>query len=167
MNDMGFWVAILITLAVLGSVMWVMPSPREKALTEMRHQAMGFGLKVRLVDKVLAGKLFSWLDDYRGYVMYEKYLPNGKKLLSNKAVVIRLSFDDKAHEIDIQNPIKLSLQEAGLLDELPESSEALILFSGGIALLWKERGGCDGVEGIQKCLTECVLKLEELKIFKG
>jgi len=167
MNDMGFWVAILITLAVLGSVMWVMPSPREKALTKMRHQAMGLGLKVRLVDKSIAGKLYPWLEDYRGYVMYEKYLPIGKKLSSNKAEVIRLSPDDNAHEIDIQNPIKLSLQEAGLLGELPESSEALTLFSGGVAFLWKERGGCDGVERVEKCLTKCVLKLEELEKFKG
>jgi len=164
---MGFWVAIFITLAVFGSVMWVMPSPREKALTKMRHQAMEFGLKVRLVDKALAGQLYPWLDDYRGYVMYEKYLPIGKKLSSNKAEVIRLSFDDKAHEIDIQNPIKLSLQDAGLLDELPESSEALTFFSGGIAFLWRERGESDSVERIEKCLIGCVQKLEELKKFKG
>jgi len=164
---MGFWVAILITLAVFGSVLWVMPSPREKALIEMRQRAMRFGLKVRLVDQVLAGKLYPWLEDYRGYVMYERYLPAGKKLLSSKAQVIRLSPDDKAHEVDIQNPMKISLQQAGLLDELPESSEALTLFSGGISFLWKEKGGEEGVAKVEKCLNGCVLKLEELKKFKG
>ncbi|MFT7185671.1 MAG: hypothetical protein ACI84K_001053 [Pseudohongiellaceae bacterium] len=164
---MGFWIAILMTLAVFGSVLWVMPSPREKTLTEMRYQAMGFGLKVRLVDQTVAGKLYPWLEDYRGYVMYEKYLPIGKKLPSNKAQVIRLSHDDKAHEIDIQNPIKLALLEAELLDGLPESSEALTLFSGGISFLWKEKGGLEGVEKVEQFLNACALTLEEWKKAKG
>jgi len=167
MSDMGFWVAILITLAVFGSVMWVMPSPREKALTEMRRQAMGFGLKVRLVDQALAGKLYPWLEDYRGYVLYEKYLPAGQKMSTNKAQVIRLSADDRAHEVDVQNPVKVSLQQAGLLNGLPESSEALTLFSGGISFLWKEKGGAEEVKRVEECLSECVLKLEELKKFNG
>jgi hypothetical protein len=157
---MGFWVAILITLAVFGSVLWVMPSPREKALTEMRQRAMSLGLKVRLVDQALAQKLFPWLEDYRGYVLYEKYIPIGKKIRSNKIQVIRLSPDANAHEIDIQNPVKLTLQEAGLLEDLPESSEAITLFSGGFSFLWKEKGGLEGVERVEKCLNECILSLK-------
>jgi len=160
MSDMGFWIAILITLAVFGSVLWVMPSPREKTLTEMRQRAMGFGLRVRLVDKALAAKLYPWLEDYRGYVMYEKYLPAGKKSLSNKAQVIRLSPDDRAHEVDVQNPVKLSLQQAGLLGKLPESSEALTLFAGGVSFLWRERGGVAGVDSVERCLNGCVQVLK-------
>ena len=158
---MEFWIAILITLAVLGSVLWVLPSPREKALTLMRHQAMGFGLKVRLVDSALAAKLFPWLQDYRGYVMYEKYLPSTQKWCYSKTEVLRLSTDEYTHEIDVQNPTKLSLQEAGLFDQLPESSEALIIFSGGIACLWKENIEKEGVERVNKCLVACVNKLEK------
>ena len=164
---MGFWVAILITLAVLGSVLWVMPSPREKLLTSMRHNAMGFGLKVRLVDKALAAKLYPWLEDYRGYVMYEKYLPTGKKLETAKTEVIRLSPDESAHEVDIQNPLKIALEKSNLLDELPESSEALTFFSGGVSLLWREKGELDGVRKIDVCLNECVAELERIKKIKG
>jgi hypothetical protein len=157
---MEFWIAILITLAVFGSVLWVMPSPREKALIDMRQKAMGLGLKVRLVDKTLAGKLYPWLEDYRGYVLYEKYIPIGKKMLSNKIQVIRLSVDHQAHEIDVENPVKITLQQAGLLDNLPESSEALTLFSGGFSFLWKEKGGLLGVERVEKCLNESILNLK-------
>lgn len=159
---MGFWIAILITLAVSGSVLWVMPSPRDKALTQMRQQAIASGLKVRLVDSALAAKLYPWLEDYRGYVMYEKYLPLGKKLHEGRTEVIRLSPDEKAHEIDIQNPIKLALLDAGLLNELPRSSEALTFFSGGVSFLWKEKEALEGVAKIHQCLDGCVKHLDSL-----
>ena len=63
---MGLVIAILLTLALAGSVLWVMPSPREKRLTALRADAMRRGLRVRLLDKGMGAKLFPWLDDYCG-----------------------------------------------------------------------------------------------------
>ncbi len=164
---MGFWVAILITLAVFGSVLWVMPSPREKALTQMRHKAMGLGLKVRLVDKTLAGKLFPWLESYHGYVMYEKYHSIGKKASSSGTKIIRLSVDENAHELDLQEPVRQFLDQTDLIKSLPESSEAIALFSGGVALLWRERDEPEGVERIEKFLAGCIAEIDKLRGFEG
>ena len=164
---MGFWIAIFITLAVFGSVLWVMPSPREKALIQMRHKAMGLGLKVRLVDKAIAGKLFPWLESHHGYVMYEKYHPIGKKALSSKTKIIRLSVDKNAHELDLEEPIRQFLDQANMIKDLPASSEAIALFSGGVALLWRERDEPDGVERIEECLARCVAEIDKLRGFEG
>jgi len=164
---MGFWVAMGITLAVFGSVLWVMPSPREKALTQMRRTAMSLGLKVRLVDKGLAEKLFPWLEDYRGYVLYEKYHAIGKQGGSNKTRVIRLSEDENAHELDQEDPIKRYLDKMNMVDNLPESVEAITLFSGGIALLWRERDEPDCVERVERCLLACISERDKLRALKA
>lgn len=144
---------------MFGSVLWVMPSPREKMLTEMRAEAMSLGLKVRLMDKALAAKLYPWIDDYRLYVLYEKYLPTGKTLITGRAQVIRLSHDESAHEIDEENPLKRALLDKGLLNQLPESAEALTLFAGGVSFLWKERGGVGSVKSVYAFLSDSIKAL--------
>lgn len=151
---MGFWIAILITLAVLGSVMWVMPSQREKALTEMRRTAMSLGLKVRLLDPKLAKKFFPWLDDYRGFTLYEKYFSAGQQ--HARFQVVRLSIDENAHELDLDDPVKLYIDRSGLVNDLPSSVEALLLFAGGVAILWREDEGPEAVTQINECLAHCL-----------
>ena len=131
---MGFLIASLITLAVLGSVMWVMPSVREKSLITMRNKALSLGLKVRLVDEKLSKALFPWLDNYRGYTLYEKLLPSGKKPNSFRAKVIRVSDDQGVHEIDAVDPLRQLLMSHNLFEDLPSSVEALVISASGIAL---------------------------------
>jgi len=157
---MGFWVALLITLAVLGSVMWVMPSPRERSLTALRNRALGLGLKVRLVDERLAKALFPWLDNFRVFTLYEKFLPSGKKPNTYKARVLRLTVDPHAHEVDLEDPLRSLFIEHGLVDDLPGTVEALVISSTGVALLWRERqANSESVEEVEKinaCLQCCI-----------
>ena len=53
---MGFVIAVLLTLAMAGSVLWVMPSAREKALSAMRQKALENGVRVRLLDEKTAAR---------------------------------------------------------------------------------------------------------------
>ncbi len=153
---MGLWIAIFITVALLGSVMWVMPSPRERALTEIRNSALEKGLRVRLVDQKLASSLFYWLDNYRGYVLYEKRLPANIKFKRHKAQVTRLSEDLSAHELDGVDETKKAFERLGLLASLPDSAEALVMSSSGISLLWKEERDVADVLGVDECLSRCL-----------
>jgi len=157
---MGFLVASLITLAVLGSVMWVMPSIREKSLISMRNKALSLGIKVRLVDEKLSKALFPWLDNYRGYTLYEKLLPPGKKSNSFKARVVRVSDDPNAHEIDAVDPLRQQLISHNLFESLPSTVEALVISASGIALLWREyqldSSSLAEVEKIDECLVRCI-----------
>lgn len=158
---MGFVVAILITLAVMGSVLWVMPSPREKRIIAMRQKAMSLGLKVRLLDQQLAGKLFPWCEDYRQFVLYEKYFQASKKNKSAKdkasqSVVLRLSKDFVPHELDQTHPLQEELKRRGVLDSLPDSAEALCVYSGSVAVLWTEKEGLEVLDGLAESLDECI-----------
>jgi len=157
---MGFLVASLITLAVLGSVMWVMPSVREKSLIAMRNKALSLGLKVRLLDEKLSKALFPWLDNYRGYTLYEKLLPSGKKPNSFKARVVRVSADPDVHEIDAIDPLRQLMISHDLFENLPSTVEALVISASGIALLWREcqldSDSLVEVEQINACLLLCI-----------
>ncbi len=152
---MGIWIAVLLTLAMLGSVLWVMPSPREKRLTEMRKLAMSRGLKVRLLDKNLANKLFPWVTDPRGFVLYEKYSRGGDKTVSNQVNVIRLNNED-CHELDRDKKHEAYLEVHGLLSKAPASSEAIAFYSGCVAWLWREQGDVSSVEALADVLDICL-----------
>ena len=156
---MGIWIAVFITLAVFGSVMWVMPSPREKALTEMRSRALENGMKVRLLDQKLAKVLFYWLENYRPFTLYERPLPTKDRPASHKAIVVRLSEDKNAHELDARDELKEALSKAGVFDSLPDTCEALVISQGGLAILWIEKqkslGSLEGIDSIRECLDKC------------
>lgn len=156
---MGIWIAVFITLVVIGSVLWVKPSVREKNLSLMRTKALSKGLKVRLLDMKLAAQLFPWLENYRLYAFYEKPIPVNLKPKNHKARVIRLSENPNAHEIDEVDPLKLILIEKTDLGDLPNSVEALVVSASGIAILWKEQvsdKAMSEVEQIDHFLNQCL-----------
>lgn len=163
---MGFVIAILITLAMAGSVMWVMPSPREKRLTAMRSAAMASGLKVRLLEAKSAAALYPWLKDYRSFVSYELPFLAGKSLKIKQPVVVRIALDEQAHELDHIEPLRVALEQQGVLSLFPDDAEALVIYSGGISLLWMEAGNVAEVAKIREGLGACMdLNLE--KIYAG
>ena len=159
---MGLWIAIFITLLVFGSILWVKPSPRERTLTQLRTMALSKGLKVRLLDARLSAQLFPWIDNYRQFVFYEKPLPSIAKLKSNKAIVIRVSDDPNAHELDQDKPIKVALSNKVDFTLLPSTAEALVISASGISIVWREYqdGELDvfqQLELIEDFLAHCIV----------
>mgnify|MGYP003632237505 CR=1 FL=1 len=135
---MGLWIAILITLAVMGSILWIKPSPRERLLIEYRKAALSKGFKVRLLDAKMSKQLFPWIENYRQFVFYEKSLPVRAKPKSHKALVVRVSVDPNAHEIDAIDPIRQALAANLSFKELPQTVEAIVISVSGISILWRE-----------------------------
>lgn len=135
---MGIWIAVFITFAVLGSVLWIKPSPREKLLMEYRQLAMAKGLKVRMLDQKLATQLFPWIENYRPYVFYEKNLPVSAKPSSAKPIVVRVSDNPDAHEIDEVDPVRQAIQSRVGFEKLPDTAEAIVISASGISVLWRE-----------------------------
>jgi hypothetical protein len=135
---MGLWIAILITLAVFGSILWIKPSPRDRLLIEYRKMALSKGLKVRLLDAKLAEQLFPWIENYRQFVFYEKSLPIHAKLKSHKAIVVRVTVDPNAHEIDAIDPVRQTFSNNPRFKDLPETLEAVVISASGISILWRE-----------------------------
>lgn|GEM_PF-1155039 len=152
---MGFVIAILITLAIMGSVLWVMPSPRDQAITKLRQQAMRKGMKVRLLDEHLRVKLFPWLADKRSYVLYEMPFALKGKGQESRTCVLRLVGRDTIHELDRDIETHDYIEYHDLLGRVPKSTEAIAFYGGGVALLWRESVGENDIDLIESVLKHC------------
>ncbi|WP_283786590.1 hypothetical protein QNI23_009085 [Bermanella sp. WJH001] len=76
---MGIWIAMaFIALAIVGSVMWIRPSPRDQKLAKWRREALMAGMKVRLQTLKAEPKNSGIRDDVPG-VTYEWFNPEPNK----------------------------------------------------------------------------------------
>jgi hypothetical protein len=76
---MGVWIAMaFIALAIVGSVMWIRPSPRDQKLAKWRRDALVAGMKVRLQTLKAEPKNSGIRDDVPG-VTYEWFNPEPNK----------------------------------------------------------------------------------------
>jgi hypothetical protein len=153
---MGFAIAILLTLAMAGSVLWVMPTPREKRISAMRKRAMEMQVRVRLIDHSMASQLIDWVPNYRGYVSYELTSQPGKETGVKGFKSIRLSFDEGLHELDKLDPLRQVLEKEQLLAGWPKSSEALVFNPLGVMLVWREDGDEKDVQELIGRLRLCL-----------
>lgn len=159
----GFVIAVLLTLALAGSVLWVMPSPREKRLAGMRRVALEQRMHVRLLDQTTATKLFPWVEDYRLLTLYEiaNVHPAAKSSTPSAPIVIRLAGTEEMHELD-REASKIDLLEGlGILEQFPEGSEAIVHYGQASALLWNEKGTDETVPLIANLLKEVQRRLSE------
>ena len=158
---MGLWFAILITLVVFGSILWIKPSHRERLLIDYRKTAVSKGLKVRLLDAKLAEQLFPWIENYRQYAFYEKSLPAFAKPKSHKAIVVRVTVDPNAHEIDAIDPVRQVLSNNPRFGSLPDTAEAIVISASGISILWRESSSnsldhTHPIVLIEEFLSDCI-----------
>ncbi|GAA6133272.1 hypothetical protein NBRC116188_00610 [Oceaniserpentilla sp. 4NH20-0058] len=76
---MSVWVVIaVVALVVVGSVVWVRPSPRDQKLAKWRGSAIMAGLKVRMQTLKAEPKNSGIRDDVEG-ITYEWYNPKPDK----------------------------------------------------------------------------------------
>ncbi|MDX1451323.1 MAG: hypothetical protein R3183_02115 [Oleiphilaceae bacterium] len=155
---MGMVIAVLLTLALAGSVLWVMPSPKERRITAMRNAALKNGLRVRLLDASMAKGYFSWLADHRGYVLYELPRLGGTASAGIRPRVIRLRRPENEHELDRDAACEAYVAQRDLIKRLPTCSEALLFQPASVAVLWQESKESDEsvVEEIARVLKECL-----------
>ena len=80
---MGVWIAMaFIALAIVGSVMWIRPSPRDQKLAKWRRDAIMAGMKVRLQTLKAEPTNSGIRDDVDG-VTYEWFNPEPTKTAKN------------------------------------------------------------------------------------
>jgi len=152
---MGWFIAIFVTLMIAGSVLWIKPSKRDLRLSELRRRAMTSGIRVRLLDEKLRDNLFPWLEDHRGYSLYENHQLGGREGRSMQAFEVHRK--EPLHELDYLNldvdAKNLQEFEAGL----PDGVRAVVLYPDGVGLLWDERGEVEVVDRLiesMKVLSE-------------
>jgi hypothetical protein len=142
---MTVWLAmIFIALAVIGSVMWVRPSPRDQKLAKWRQEALMAGLKVRLQTLKAEPKNSGVREDVEG-VTYELFNPEPDKLDKTTWAIVRVdawlkdglpegwSWYGQEAQIDL-NSVKQ------MIDALPVEVNAIERTPVSSRIIWNESG---------------------------
>ncbi len=151
---MTFIIAAVAILVIIGSVMWLKPSPTQRRQTQMRLLARELGLDVRLSalpqtrrarvrqERPEQGVVYRWLQ-----------FGENKNGLTRDYLWCR---DDanSAWESESADGLSPSLRVKieAIFTELPADARAVELAPHGPGIYWMERGGEDAVRGVQQLL---------------
>lgn len=142
---MAVWlVMVFIALVVVGSVMWVRPSPRDQKLAKWRRDAIMAGLKVRMQTLKAEPKNSGIRDDVEG-ISYEWFNPEPNKTDTTTWVIVKTDAWLKdglpqgwswyAQEVDI-DPAKI----AQIIQALPMEVNAIERTPISSRVIWNESG---------------------------
>lgn len=160
---MELWVAIgFIMLVVVGSVVWIRPSPRDQKLAKWRRDAIIAGLKVRMQTLKAEPKKSGIREDVQG-VTYEWYDPSPQKGDQSRWAVVKTqgwlqeglpdhwSWHSESHE-------ELASQITQMIQECPLNVNALERTPGSSRIIWDENGS----EFDPQCLKSFLMKLQAI-----
>lgn len=142
---MAVWlVMVFIALVVVGSVMWVRPSPRDQKLAKWRRDAIMAGLKVRMQTLKAEPKNSGIRDDVEG-ISYEWFNPEPNKTDTRTWAIVKTDAWLKdglpqgwswyAQEVDI-DPAKI----AQIIQALPMEVNAIERTPISSRVIWNESG---------------------------
>ncbi len=163
---MNWIIIVLILLSIIGSMLWVMPSPRQRVQALLRQQAMRLGVKVKICRVVLPRALGETLVDERDCVAYrmpriERYRKPRHtaaepttwqifKVRSHANAGLPQDWSWSQGEGRLE-PATLALM-AELIEALPADIYGLESTPVGVAVYWEERGTPETVASIQQQL---------------
>ncbi len=153
---MAWLVVITVGLLLVGSTLWLLPSPRERYQMELRRVAMEAGLQVRLRKLEVPGdrepRDCAVYTLRRGHHQVERFEP---RLHAWQLVRGETAFLDPvvAGWSYLVRPEETAAVPLAALAELPATVTALASSRDGISVYWDERGDADSVRGFAALLA--------------
>lgn len=161
---MASWLPLLVILLavalVIGPVMWLKPSSRDRRLASLRQAAASAGFRVQM-QKLPASQGSGTA------AMYLAGWRNPRKLDTGWGLEVqRMSHEMHFEDVwDWRNgrraPEAAESPLRDLLGQLPADSVAVLATDGGLGVQWKETSGDPGFRAIQHALTELRPIIEE------
>lgn len=157
---MGMLIAVFATLALLGSVMWLKPSPTQRRQEEFRALARQLGLDVRLAPLPQTRRARVRQESPDPGVVYRLLRFDIKAPLARDYVLVRESAD-APWEPQTDEALPAVLQQAldGVLAGLPRDSVAVELTAHGPGVYWRERGDVQTVRDLAGALEQLLQAL--------
>ncbi|MFT6310586.1 MAG: hypothetical protein ACJAQS_000951 [Porticoccus sp.] len=150
-----YFLIIGVVSLVVGPIMWMQPSTREKQLAQLRMDARAQGLNPQIVPRpeqirqVESDTVAKYSYFLRGH---KRSIINSKQLFSpvrNEAGIIIAWQNEKERTVDGR------LGE--LMMQLPQSSYLLEMVGNSASLCWKETGGVDQLKIISGTFLQLLL----------
>ncbi len=162
-------IVVLIMLSLVGSMMWAMPSPREKAQALLRSKARTLGLQVQLV-RLTAPRATGESEAEEFERAAYRQLRSGLSAAQRERLVPWQVFRIRSLACDglpdgwswkqgegILMPAQLEVL-ADALQALPEDVVALESTPIHVSAFWRERGGVEALEAINMTLQRIASK---------
>ncbi|MBB5210576.1 hypothetical protein [Microbulbifer hydrolyticus] len=151
---------IFAVVLVVGPVMWLKPSSRERKLADLRQRAAMSGLKVQMQSLPASqgtGNAAVYFSQWR----------NPRRLQTGWGLELQrmsheMNFDDVwdwRNGREAPESAKLPLKE--LLSMLPADATAVYANDSGLGVQWRERSGDNGLAAVQEALGSMRPVIEE------
>ena len=157
---MGALIAIVVALSLLGSVLWLKPSPAQRRQAELRALARQLGLDVRLAPLPQTRRARVRQQAPDPGVVYRLLRFDLKVPLARDYVLVRESADAPWEpQTDELLPTALQRVLDEVLQGLPRDSLAVELTPHGPGVYWRERGDAQTVRDLGGSLERLVQAL--------
>lgn len=155
--SVGWMIAVLVGLMMIGSILWVRPSAGDRRRMELRQKAMQLGLQVRIEHLEVPGeerpRQLAAYTLRRSLQQREQFDP-GKDhwtLLRKQTAFL----DELAGEWSwLVRPKPLPQGLEVVLSQLPESVQAIGSTRDGWTIYWDEMGDAETLDGLRHSLVE-------------
>ncbi|MGK0440797.1 MAG: hypothetical protein ACJA0N_000592 [Pseudohongiellaceae bacterium] len=157
---MSYLIIIVIVAVVLGPVMWLMPTARQKQQVALRQYAMELGLQIKICDMPQSYRERVRKESIEQGVVYRLPLIRNRPLSKSKVYCLH-----KADEIfEWQSDALAGKQQVfeRALSLCPSSATAIEFSAAGVACYWQEKGGMPAVDDIKKSLEQLRSELKDV-----
>ena len=137
---MQYLVILVVIAAVIGPVMWIMPSPSQRKLVKLRQYAMTKGFHIKVADMPQSHRQRVRKQDPVHGVHYSLPLVIKPKAGDEKFNYCLTRADTHTEWVDENIPTNPVAMEQ-LLAAMPEAVIAVEHASHGVAAYWREKGG--------------------------
>ena len=164
---MNWVIIVLLLLSIVGSMLWMMPSPRQLAQAILRQKAVRLGLQVQMTRLLFPRAIGEATPDEQTCIAYR--LPRTRELKKGRKDTVPWHiFKLKSHATSglpegwCWSKVEGYLDEAQLavvadiVRQLPEDSFSLESTPVSASIYWWEKGTPESVELIHRLLTRMI-----------
>lgn len=148
---MNYLIIVIVVLVGLSPIFWMMPSPKQKRLMQLRQTAMALGFQIKVVDLPQTHRQIVRQEPLVQGVVYR--LPWIKKKSTSPVfehLLIRAEVESSSSDMPTIGHSLL----AAALEVLPKTVMAIEYATTGVAAYWREQGGDAEVELMHQQLSE-------------
>ena len=159
---MSYLLIIIVVAFVLGPIMWIMPSPRQRKQLELRAYAVQKGLQIKIADLPQSHRQRVRKEDRQQGVLYRLPLVMTRPALNHSQYLLQQGDGEPEWSGPDSVAIKALLGE-DLLKAI-DGVVALECNQADVGVYWREKGGVEAVEAIYQLLNELregVMQTEE------
>lgn len=161
---MSYLIIAVIVAIVIGPVMWMMPTAKQRKQAELRQSALSQGFTIKVCDLPQSHRQRVRKESAIKGVIYRLPIQTDRPIVMSAVYCFSRVDDELAWQGRPLESAKGLFVTA--LEQCPDSVVAIEYSAAGIGCYWRERGGMEAVSQIKLALSELgkQLKYSEVEL---